>query len=194
MAIENRCIFGTNLHSEVVEETLTKYGRTIKVANLELHAGNSQYAKRSDAGYAFVFDRDDCRYQSLRKNIGIFEVPHVCGCLVGCLVGFEDGVIRFRIKEDEPSHLLMCCIDSEHAKEVAKKANPDAISDYSGHRTFFVVYSLARPNPTNCNNGDEHYDDYYDEDPDGADVYDGRYDGELGGIDIIRLRLKYSGF
>ena len=76
MALMNRCAFGTCLRTEDTEEILTMFGHTARVGNLELHAGNFEFARRSDTKRVFVLDRDDYRYQSLRKNIGIYEVPH----------------------------------------------------------------------------------------------------------------------
>lgn len=195
MALTNRCVFGTNLHFEDTEEILTMYGHTARVANLELHAGNYEYAKRSDTRRVFVLDRDDYRFMCLRKNIGVYEVPHVVGCLLGCLIAVEGDLIRFRIKEDGPSHLLLCCIDGAKAKEKARQANPEALTDYPGHGVFFVVYSLSRKKTSDYNRDeDEYYDDFYDDDPDGADIYSGRHDDELDETSLIRLRLKISGF
>ena len=193
MALTNRCVFGTNLHFEDTEEILTMYGHTARVANLELHAGNYEYAKRSDTRRVFVLDRDDYRFMCLRKNIGVYEVPHVVGCLLGCLIAVEGDLIRFRIKEDDPSHLLMCCMDSAGAKEKAQEANPEALTDFPGHGVFFVVYSLSRKKTSDYTRP-ECYDNFYDDDPDGADVYSGRYDNGLDECSVIRHRLKISGF
>ena len=194
MALTNRCVFGTNLHFEDTEEILTQYGHTARVSNLELHAGNAEYARRSDTRRVFVLDRDDARFMCLRKNIGVYEVPHVVGCMLGCLVAVEGDLIRFRIKEDDPSHLLLCCMDSPEAKEKARQANPEAFTDFVGHGVFFVVYSLSREKTTDYSRGDEYYDGFYDDDPDGADVYSGQRDNELDDTSIIRLRLELSGF
>jgi hypothetical protein len=195
MALMNRCIFGINLHTEDTEEILTKYGHTVRVENLELHVGNFEYAKRGDTRRVFVFDRDDYRFQKLRQNIGVYQVPHVVGCLLGCLVGVEGDLIRFRVNETRPSHLLMCCMDSERVRELALKAEPDALSDYTGHGVFFVVYDLARRHSMDYSRGQECFDGYYDEDPDVEDYYNGSYDAMLDEDDsLIEMRLKYSGF
>ena len=194
MALLNRCIFGINLHTEDTEEILTKFGHTVRVKNLELHVGNFEYAKRGDTRRVFVMDRDDYRFQSLRKNIGVYQVPHVVGCLLGCLVGVEGDLIRFRVKESRPSHLLLCCIDSDRARDLAKATNPEALSEYPGHGAFFVVYYLARRHTTDYSRGEELYDDYYDDDPDIEDRYTGAYDDGISDDELIKLRLKFSGF
>lgn len=194
MALTNRCVFGINVHTEDTEEILTRYGHTVRVANLELHLGNHEYAKRSDTKRPFVMDRDDYRFQALRKNIGVYQVPHVVGCLLGCLVGVEGDLIRFRVRETEPSHLLLCCIDSDRAKGLAKDANPEALSDYVGHGVFFVVYYLARKHTANYGRSEEYFDNYYDEDPDVEDCFDDSIDERIDDDTVIKLRLKHSGF
>ncbi|MBR0134173.1 hypothetical protein IJM16_02820 [Candidatus Saccharibacteria bacterium] len=193
MALMNRCIFGTALRHEDTEEILTKYGHTARVGNLELHAGNYEYSRRGDANWVFVLDRDDYRYISLRKNIGVYDIPNVVGCLLGCLVGIEGDLIRFRITESKPSHLLLCCIDTETSREKAQAAQPDALTDEAGRNCFFAVYSLSRPVTSNYARGDDYYDNYYDDDPDSEDVYDDR-NSELSEHDLVQLRLSSSGF
>jgi hypothetical protein len=193
MALESQCVFGTNLHFERVKETLTRYGHTARFGNLELHIGNFQYDMRADTKRVFVFDRDDYRFIHLRKNIGVYEVSHVTGCLLGCLIGTEGDLIRFRIDEKKPSHLLMCCMDVEGVKEKAINAEPDAIADFMRNE-FVVAYSLGRPKSTPNDRGAECEDHYYDNDPDEPDVYDGKYDFEMSEKHLIEHRLEISGF
>ena len=193
MALESRCVFGTNLHTEYVEKTLTRYGHRDRFGNLELHAGNFQYDMRADTKRVFVFDRDDYRFIHLRKNIGVYEVSHVTGCLLGCLIDAEEDLIRFRIDEKKPSHLLMCCMDVEGVKEKAVNAKPDAITDFMRNE-FIVAYPLSRPKNTPNDRGAGYEDHYYDNDPDEPDVYDGKYDFEMSEKHLIEYRLEISGF
>ena len=194
MALDSRCVFGTNLHFERVEETLTRYGHTARLGNLELHAGNFQYDQRSDTKRVFVFDRDDYRYIHLRQNIGVYEVSHVTGCLLGCLIDFDGDLIRFRINEREPSHLLMCCMDVDGVREKAVKAAPDALTVSARKNEFFVAYPLSRRKYPECGRSLEFDDHYYDDEPDEEDIYSGLSDDEMSEQELIAYRLKISGF
>ena len=98
---------GTTKMEAQPEGNRTQYGWTSTFCGLQLHAGDHTYHKRGGLYSAFLFDKIDYRYDGLLKSLGINDVPAL-GCLIGRLYGQDDELIRFRITEEDPTHIVVC--------------------------------------------------------------------------------------
>ena len=194
---------GTTKMEAQPEGHRTQYGWTSTFCGLQLHAGDHTYHKRGGLYSAFLFDKIDYRYDGLLKSLGINDVPAL-GCLIGRLCGQDDELIRFRITEEDPTHIVVCYDCRDVKLDEVAKLNPDAMSistpmphlgDQGIYRNQWIqaVFPLDRINTTD-DPYVEYYDDLYDFEPDVADLYHCHASEEVDSESIILTRLQAFGF
>ena len=194
---------GTTKMEAQPEGNRTQYGLTSTFCGLQLHAGDHTYHKRGGLYSAFLFDKIDYRYDGLLKSLGINDVPAL-GCLIGRLCGQDDELIRFRITEEDPTHIVVCYDCRDVKLDEVAKLNPDAMSistpmphlgDQGIYRNQWIqaVFPLDRINTTD-DPYVEYYDDLYDFEPDVADLYHCHASEEVDSESIISTRLQAFGF
>lgn len=194
---------GTTKMEAQPEGTRTQYGWTSTFCGLQLHAGDHTYHKRGGLYTAFLFDKIDYRYDGLLKSLGINEVPAI-GCLIGRLYGQDDKLIRFRITDEDPTHVVVCYDCKDVKLEEVSALQPVAMSvsapmSHLGDQGIYdnqwiqAVFSLDRINLTE-DAYEEYYDGVYDFEPDVADLYHYHATEEVDSESIIMTRLQTFGF
>lgn len=185
---------GTTIREGQVQSNRTQYGWTSTYCNLLLHMGDHLYRKRGGLQEAFLFDKTDYRYVSLQKSMGIYSVP-AKGGLIGNYIDMQGDVIRFRVTEDNPTHVVFC-YDYDGDDELLKKLadlHPVALSVAQTRRWLQAVFPLDRINDTEDIYAD-YFDDDFDLEPDVADLYHYHANKEVDSDAIIETRLCLFGF
>lgn len=172
----------------------TQFGHTSTYCGLELHLGDHLFRKRGGVQRAFLPDQPDYRYQTLMKSMGIdIYQEDVLGCLIGNIYDVrEDGVIRFRISEDQPGDLVVFWPNIDKIYGAVYRLHPTAINLSPNGEWFQAVFSLARKNTIEPE--DDFYDDFYDFSPDAADLTGTHWAEDLSDSEIIKNRLELCGF
>lgn len=177
-----------------VQGKRTQYGWTSTYCNLQLHIGDHLYQKRGGLYAAFLFDEIDYRYDRLLKSLGI-ESAQPIGGLIGQYYDQDGDVIRFRVTEDNPTHVVFCYKyeRDDEVIESVKALEPVAMSIAQTKRWLQAVFSLDRLNDTPDIYA-EYYDDFYDVEPDVADMYHYHASKDVSSDAIIETRLCVCGF
>ncbi len=172
----------------------TQYGHTCLYCRLELHVGDHLFRKRGGSSKAMLPDEFDYRYESLAMSLGVYVMPDkIIGALLGNFYDqVENDVIRFRISEDFPTHTVIFWEYDEETLRAIKALEPTAISVSPNMKWFQAVFSLARKNDVGPS--DKFYDDFYDLEPDAADIYGSHWGEDLPESEIISERLHVCGF
>ncbi|MBQ8157307.1 hypothetical protein IJ102_02890 [Candidatus Saccharibacteria bacterium] len=185
---------GTSAIDGYVEGNTTQYGLTSTYCGLQLHMGNYLYKKRGGSKRAFLFDPvDDYRYYALIKLLGLDDMP-ACGALLGNFVDqVEHYMIKFKVTEEHPTHLLLALRYSPELILKLEKIEDAIFSIAPKNKWVQAAFWLNRNAPISCGRVED-YDDYYDIEPDEVDLCVDYAEDGLSGEDLTRIRLQVAGF